>query len=121
MPIQIPATSFVMFAHLIGMGGSTSDATWHFSERDTHHTEAMINGVRQIESTESCLAFARAEAHRMSLGDSQEVVSGPITFLQFAQSISFTCAQIAPAAALITVKGPEAVLRSNGYSFTADQ
>ncbi len=121
MPLQIPATSFVMFAHLMGTGTIAATDGWQIIDRDIRQEVATVSVARQIESAESCLAFARAEAARMALGDSYQRSGGAVTFLQYADGVSFSCTQIEPAAALVAVSGPESMLRSNGYSFKTDR
>jgi len=123
MPLQIPATSFAVFAQL--MGGSASldnEQTWHIADRENHNDVMMVSGFRQIDTTESCLEFAAAEAERLNLGASTTVQGGPVTYLQFASdSISYSCARIEPADAVMAVSGPESILKQHGYQFSFDR
>ncbi|MFK7964609.1 MAG: hypothetical protein AB8C46_11660 [Burkholderiaceae bacterium] len=123
MPLQIPATSFVVFAQLMGgNGASDTNQTWHIADRDHQENVMMVSGFRQIDTTESCLEFAAAEAKRLNLGASTQVQGGPVTYLQFAaDSISYSCARIEPAAAVVAVSGPEDVLKQHGYRFSFDR
>ncbi len=123
MPLQIPATSFVVFAQLMGGTNTTGeDPSWHIADRVAHENVMMVSGFRQIDTAESCLAFARAEAERLNLGESTDVSGGPVTYLQFAgQKVSYSCARIEPAAAVVAVSGPEELLKGYGYDFTFDR
>ena len=105
MPLQIPAASFVVFAQLMGGAAlDASNATWHIADRDQRDNTMMVSGFRQIDTKESCLEFAA------------------VTLLQYADgSISYSCAAIEPAAALVAVSGPEQVLRDHGYEFTYER
>lgn len=123
MPLQIPATSFAIFAQL--MGGSASldnDQTWHIADRENRDNVMMVSGFRQIDTAESCLEFAAAEASRLNLGEPHKVQGGPVTYLQFAaNSISYSCARIEPAQAVMAVSGPEDILKQFGYEFSFDR
>lgn len=118
MPLQIPATSFMMFAHLMGVGVPVPGDAWHLSEHEPDQGMAMITAVRPVDTAENCLAFARAEAQRMNLTDAREQSGGAVTFLQFSEGVSFSCTHIAPANGLIAVNGPAELLRAQGYRFT---
>lgn len=123
MPLQIPATSFVVFAQLMGGTNTTGeDPTWHIADRESRENIMMVSGFRQLRATESCLDFAKAEAERLNLGESTEVRGGPVTYLQYAgQDVSYSCARIEPAAAIVAVTGPEKLLKQFGYAFTFDR
>ena len=107
------------------MGGSSDDgqdAMWSIADRVTQQDTVFVSGFRQIDTAESCLAFARAEALRLKLGESTESQGGPVTYLQYpSEGISFSCACIEPAAAVVAVTGPEELLKQNGYQFTYDR
>jgi len=76
----------------------------------------MVSGYRQIDTKESCLEFAAAEAQRLNLGESTRVQGGPVTYLQFAaESISYSCARIEPAAAVVAVSAPDSLLKEYCY------
>ena len=123
MPLQIPATSFVVFAQLMGgHPGDGDNGSWSIADRVTQENVVFVSGFRQIATAESCLAFARAEAERLKLGESSEVRGGPVTHLRFANAaISYSCACIEPAAAVVAVSGPEELLEKYGYEFTYER
>ena len=123
MPFQIPATSFVVFAQLMGGNpGNGDDGQWSIADRVTQENVVFVSGFRQIATAESCLAFAKAEAERLKLGESSEDHGGPVTRLRFADSgISYSCACIEPAAAVVAVTGPEELLEKYGYEFTYER
>lgn len=123
MPLHIPATSFVVFAQLMGGTNTTGEeAAWHIADRDARDNVVMVSGFRQIDTKETCMEFAKAEALRLNLGEPTKIHGYPVTYLQYAeQDVSYSCARIEPAAAVVAVTGPEALLKEFGYNFTYDR